>query len=242
VRTPDSKPDTTDREVLYEDMVRYLDKEVGRLAAALDSLGLRERTVIVFAGDNGTSRSHGGDRMTIGGRQISGEKATMLEGGSRVPLIAHWKGTIAPGGVVKDLVDFSDVLPTFAELASATVPEGTLLDGRSFAPQLRGERGSPREWIYVQHNTAAEWYVREQGWKLTHDGKLFDMSDAPFAEKPVTTEGGNEAADAARQRLQAVLDKLKPIASPLVASGGKAPVGETPKKKKKKKKKKPAAQ
>jgi arylsulfatase A len=221
VRTPDSKPGTKDPDALYEDNVAYLDREVGRLVAALDALGLRERTIIVFAGDNGTAK-YGHAKGTIGGRQINGMKATMLEGGSRVPLIVNWRGTVAANRVLKDLVDFSDFLPTFAELAGASAPRGVTLDGRSFAPQLRGERGSPREWVYVQHNTAAEWYVREQGWKLTHKGELFDMTDAPFVEKPVAKESASEAATAARRRLQAVLDELKPTASPLVPSGGKS--------------------
>jgi arylsulfatase A len=255
MRTPDSKPDTTDPATLYEDNVAYLDKQVGKLVAALDALGLRERTVIVFAGDNGTSNKHAVNKLTIGGREIVGQKATMLEGGSRVPLIANWKGAVAERRVLKDLVDFSDFLPTFAELAGATLPEcgtgvppvspssstgGTpvplVFDGRSFAPQLRGEKGRPREWVYVQHNTAPEWYVREQGWKLTHDGKLFDMSDAPFAEKPVAADAQGEAA-AARQRLQAVLDKLKPVASVTVSQPQQADGDKKPKKKKRKAKK-----
>lgn len=236
VRTPDTKHGTTDQAVLFDDVVAYLDKEVGRVVAALESLGLRERTVIVFAGDNGTANKYAVTKLTIGGREVNGEKATMLEGGSRVPLIANWKGTIAAGRVLKDLVDFSDVLPTFAELAGAPLPPGVVLDGRSFTPQLRGEKARPREWVYVQHNTAAEWYVREQGWKLTHNGELFDMSDAPFVEKPVNKENADELANAARQRLQAVLAELNPIASPLV---GKST--DTPPTKKKKKKKKPAA-
>jgi arylsulfatase A len=135
---------------------------------------------------------------------------------------------------MKDLVDFSDILPTFAELGRAALPTRATFDGRSFAPQLRGEKGTPRGWVYVQHNTAPEWYVREQGWKLTQDGRLFDMSDAPFAEKPVLAESANEAAKAARQRLQAVLDNLKPIAAPLVASDRKPSGDEAPRRKKKK--------
>ena len=240
VRTPDSKPGTTENDALYEDMVAYMDKQLGQIVGALDALGLRENTVIVFAGDNGTMRKFGGDRMTIGGRHVLGDKATMLEGGSRVPLIANWKGHIAPGRVVKDLVDFSDVLPTFAEIGRAPIPAGVMLDGRSFAPQLRGEKGEPREWVYVQHNTKAEWYVREQGYKLTHDGKLFDMSDAPFAEIPVPAETEGETAKAARQRLQTVLDKLKPIAAPLVASNEKPSPGGVIGERRKPKKKKPA--
>jgi arylsulfatase A len=240
LRTPDSKPDTTDPATLYEDNVVYLDKQVGKLVAALDALGLRERTVIVFAGDNGTSNKHAVNKLTIGGREVVGQKATLLEGGSRVPLIANWKGTLAESRALKDLVDFSDFLPTFAELAGAPLPDAVPLDGRSFAPQLRGQKGHPRDWVYVQHNTAPEWYVREQGWKLTHRGELFDMSDAPFAEKPVAADAQSEAAAAARQRLQAVLDKLKPAAS-VTVSTGEQPDGNKKQKKKKKKAKKDVA-
>ena len=235
MRTPDSKPDTTDPAALYEDNVVYLDKQVGKLVAALDALGLRERTVIVFTGDNGTSNKHAVNKLTIGGREVVGQKATLLEGGSRVPLIAHWKGTIPQGRVLKDLVDFSDILPTFADIAGATLPDGVTFDGRSFAPQLRGEKGRPREWVYVQHNTAPEWYVREQGWKLTHDGKLFDMSDAPFAEKLVAADAQSETATVARQRLQAVLDKLKPVATVTVSKSEQPDSDKKPKKKKAKK-------
>lgn len=228
LRTPDSKPDTSDREALYNDDVAYLDKELGTLVAALDRLGLRERTLIVFSSDNGTSDSHSGP-LTIGGRPISGQKATLLEGGSRVPLVASWKGTVAAGGELDDLIDFTDFLSTFAELAGASLPPGVTIDSRSFAPQLRGETGSPRQWVYVEHNTAPEWYVREQGWKLTHRGELLDMSDAPFVETLVAIDGQSEAAKAARARLQAVLDRLDP------ASGLHALPAPDAKKKSKKK-------
>jgi arylsulfatase A len=225
VRTPDSKPETKDLDTLYEDNVAYMDKELGKLVAALDSLGLRERTLIIVAGDNGTAK-YVQEKGTIGGRQISGMKASMLEGGSRVPLIASWKGTIAEGRVLKDLVDFTDFLPTFVELGGASTPGGVTLDGHSFAAQLRGERGKPRDWVYVQHNVLHEWYVLEPGWKLTHRGELFDMSDAPFVEKPVSQEAASVAAQAARQRLQAVLNRLNP------AAGKLAPMRENPSKKK----------
>ena len=233
VRTPDSKAGASDPDALYEDNVAYLDKEVGRLVKALEQTGLRERTLVVFAGDNGTAK-YGQEQGTIGGRAISGLKGTLLEGGSRVPLVASWPGMIAGPKVVKDLVDVTDFLPTFAEIAGASLTSGVTFDGRSFAPQLRGERGNPREWVYVEHNTAPEWYVREQGWKLTQAGELFDMSDAPFVEKLVPREGESTEAAAARERLQAVLAKLDPAA-------GKHVTPAATDKPKKKKKKKPAA-
>jgi arylsulfatase A len=57
----------------------------------------------------------------IGGRTINGHKGQLLEGGSRVPLIANWKGVTPEGKVVKDLVDFSDMYATFAEVAGAAL-------------------------------------------------------------------------------------------------------------------------
>ena len=105
---------------------------------------------------------------------------------------------------------FSDFYATFAELAGAKLPDGLTFDSRSFAPQLRGEKGTPREWTYVQ--LGAQWYVRNDGWKLTEKGELFDMSDAPFAQKPVPAGAPSPAAKAAHEQLQAVLDQLNPAA------------------------------
>jgi arylsulfatase A len=204
LRTPDSKAATKD---FYDDNVAYLDKQVGQIVAELERLGLRERTVIVFTGDNGTAR-FGADRSIINGRRINGQKGTMLEGGSRVPLLASWKGTMPEGRVVNDLVEFTDFFATFADLAGAKLPDGVTFDSHSFAPQLRGEKGSPREWVYVQ--LGGKWYVRDQGWKLNHDGELFDMSDAPFVEKAVATDASDPAAKAARERLGKVLKQLDP--------------------------------
>ena len=112
------------------------------------------------------------------------------------------------GRVAPELVESSDFLQTFAELAGAKLPEDTWLDGRSFAPQLRGKKKSPRDWIFVQ--LARNSYVREPSWKLNQAGELFDMTDAPFAEKLIAADTKDTAAIAARQRLQAVLDQLNP--------------------------------
>lgn len=212
LRTPDTKPGETDPVTLYNDDVAYLDKQVGLVVAELDRLGLRENTLVVFSGDNGTAQRSG----TIHGRQINGQKGTMLEGGSRVPLIANWKGVAPTGRVLKDLVDFSDLLPTFVEVAGAKLPQGVTIDGRSFAPQLRGRKGQPREWIYVQ--LGRRWYVRDDGWKLNQAGELFDMKDSPFVEEPVASDSKDQAAVAARKRLQAVLDKLSPATGKTISA------------------------
>jgi arylsulfatase A len=202
--TPDSVPGGRD---LYADNIAYMDKLVGKLVAELDRLKLRERTLVVFFGDNGTATPQA-ERATVGGRRLSGQKGSMLEGGSLVPLIANWSGTTAAGKVSPDLVDYSDFLPTFAELAGARLPENTVIDGHSFAAQLRGEKGQPRDWIFIQ--LAKRWYVRGAAWKLNQAGELFDMANAPFEERLVTADTKDPAALAARERLQAALDQLNP--------------------------------
>lgn len=224
LRTPDSA-DSAKPEELYLDNIKYLDKTVGKMVATLDELGLREKTLILFSTDNGTAtvgyRPEHDTKKTvgkIGGRAVNGHKGQLLEGGCRVPLIANWKGTSQPGTVRDDLIDFSDLLPTFTDLAGGTLPESVTFDGRSFAPQLRGEAAKPREWIFVQ--LGAGWYVRDDRWKLNEKGELFSMQDAPFVEELVPADSGDAAAKAARERLQAVLAELNPAAGKTVPPGG----------------------
>lgn len=221
LRTPDTKAGETDPEHLYADNVAYLDKQVGDLVAHIDRQGLREKTLILFGADNGTAKRS----RTLQGRELSGQKASMLDCGAHVPLIGSWKGTTPAGKTIRDLVDFSDLFATFADLAGAQLPAGVALDGKSFAPQLRGRPGLPREWIFVQ--LGPNWYVRELDWKLNNRGELFDMTDAPFVEKLVTADPPDDTAAAARKRLQAVLDKLAPDKGKTVPNEG------TPKAKKK---------
>jgi arylsulfatase A len=223
LRTPDTKEGSD----LYEDNIRYMDKQVGGIVAEIEKLGLREKTLIIFSADNGTALNY---PSTIGGRMINGKKASMLEGGSRVPYIASWPGVTPAGKVSQDIVSIADQLPTFAELGGAKLPEGVKIDGISLAPQLRGEKGTPREWAYVQ--LGSHWFVREQGWKMNEASELFDMSDAPFVEKPVAAADDSEASKAARARLTAALAGLNPAAGKTDGSDGKGA-----KKKKNRKKK-----
>jgi arylsulfatase A len=210
--TPDSKPDSKD---FYADNIAYMDKLVGKLVAELERLKLRDNTLIIFVGDNGTGGQYA-DESTIGGRRLSGEKGSMLEGGAHVPWIVNWPGRTPAGKVSDQLVDSTDFVPTFAELAGAKLPENKVLDGRSFAPQIYGRKGQPRDWIFIE--LAKNWYVREQGWKLNQAGQLFDMTKSPFEEPGVPADTKNPAAIAARTRLQAALSKLDPAAG--IIDGG----------------------
>jgi len=202
--TPDTKPGTTDFKDLYTDNISYMDKLVGKLLHTLDSLKLRDNTLIVFFGDNGTA-GQAAAIGTVNGKKIIGKKGTMQEGGSLVPLIVNWPGVINKGSISKSLIDASDFIPTFAEIAGATLPKDVKLDGTSFAYELKGGKGVPRNWIFTELGN--DWYVREANWKLNRAGELFDMSNAPFEEKLTTIDDKTKAI---KDRLQAVLDSLNP--------------------------------
>jgi arylsulfatase A len=202
--TPDSKPDSKD---IYTDNINYMDKLVGKLVKALDSLKMRQNTIIVFMGDNGTA-AEGASRATVQGKKLSGKKGDMLECGSLVPWIVNWKGGGQSGKVIDDLVDATDWMPTFAALTGAKLPENVILDGKSFAPQLKGEKGTPREWIFMELGN--QWYVREEKWKLNRANELFDMRNAPFEEILIPADSKDEMAVSARQRLSGVLKSINP--------------------------------
>jgi hypothetical protein len=85
---------------------------------------------------------------------------------------------------------------------------GGIRYSHAYTVPLCGLTAEPRDWVFIE--LARQWYVREPQWKLNQAGELFDMSDAPFAEKLVPTSTKDAAALAARQRLQAALDELNP--------------------------------
>jgi arylsulfatase A len=204
IATPDTKPGTTDFKTLYIDNINYMDKLVGKLLKTLDSLKLRDNTLIVFMGDNGTA-GQAAAIGTVNGKKIIGKKGTMQEGGSLVPFIANWPSTIKKGSVSKDLIDATDLIPTFAEIAGAPLQSNNILDGKSFAYQLKGGKGTPRDWIFTELGN--DWYVRSANWKLNRAGQLFDMRNAPFEEKEVAIDDSNKAE---KDKLQKVLDGLNP--------------------------------
>ena len=212
--TPDERTVSTDMDK-HRAMVRYVDKLVGRFLAATEQTKSGRPTVIVLTTDNGTV-SIAGRRD---GRNLTGGKTKQDEQtGTAMPFIA-WGPGLVPVGVTDALVDFSDMLPTFAELAGATVPSGPgrELDGRSFAPLLLGRaKDSARSWILsmgghpaviregrVHPRVAfANRVIRDQRWKLwvgedRTPQRLFDLIADPFEAVDLIK---SDRADAIRAR------------------------------------------
>lgn len=202
--TPDSKSTTTD---YYEDNIVYMDKLVGQLRKELDRLKLSDNTILIFFSDNGTAGGHA-DAATIGGRRLSGQKGSMLEGGSLEPLIVYWPGITPKGTVCDDLISSTDFLPTFADISGAELPKDIVLDGQSFKAQIQGKKGNPRTSLFVQ--LANNYWVRSKNWKLNQSGELFDMSQAPFEEIAIPADSKDTAALEARKNLQSEINRLNP--------------------------------
>jgi arylsulfatase A len=184
-----------------------MDKMVGRLVAKLEELGLREDTLILFTGDNGT---HPSVTSRFRGADYVGGKGTSTVRGNHVPLIASWPRRVPAGRVNGDLVASVDFLPTLCAAAGVPVPAG--LDGVSFLPQLRGDPGTPREAYYVWYArnggpTATFEYAQGRTHKLYRDGRFFDLGQDPFEERPLPASEATGPAAATRARLQAELDR-----------------------------------
>jgi len=194
----------------FGDMVQYMDKLIGKLVSRLDELGLRENTLILFVGDNGTGqglRSMMGDQLIVGGKGQTNHR------GTHVPLIASWKGRIAAGKVCSDLVDSTDFLPTICEAAGVTPPAELPIDGRSFLPQLRGETGQPRQWYYCwyapRNNRLVGEFAANQKYKLYRTGEFFDLLNDPEEQRPIKVGTLDGEAAAALKLLQFALDQYR---------------------------------
>ncbi|EON79228.1 Arylsulfatase [Lunatimonas lonarensis] len=194
VPTPDSEdwkdPDKRDLQdtSYFRDMVAYTDKIIGKIMDKLEETGVADNTLVIFTGDNGTHVNIYSKMQD--GRVIKGDKGNMTDGGTRVPLIAYWKGRSLIGVVNRDLVDFSDFLPTLAEAAGIALPDSQQVDGRSFLPQVLGKPANPKSHIYMYYNP--KWgrfsngvFVRNQRYKLYDDGRFFDIEADVLEQHPL---------------------------------------------------------
>jgi len=144
IATPD-EPGAESPMAKHKAMVRYTDKLLGELISALDELEIRNRTIVIFTTDNGSTRGIAGTRN---GKIIHGAKAKKVEAGVCAPFIVNGPGIVPAGVETHELTDFSDLLPTFVELGGGELPEDLVVDGVSIAPLILGKtKDSSRDWI-----------------------------------------------------------------------------------------------
>ena len=210
-------------------MVERMDAVIGRLVGKLESLGLRENTLVLFIGDNGTDvdiTSRMGDRV------VRGDKGGSTDAGTHVPLIASWKGTIAPGQVVDELVDVGDLFPTVLDVAGIATSVRGETDGISLARTLRTGRDHAREWLFRDYHpgkespgrSPARW-AQDTRYKLYSDGRFYDYVADPLERSPLAAASLSDEARRARAALGGVMKRMSAeIAA--VRSRDDAPVRE----------------
>jgi len=214
---------------LYAGMVTYMDHLVGKLVDAVDELGIADRTIIMFTGDNGSSASG-----TLNGKPYPKGKGRTNDWGVHMPFLVRAPMFSKGEEVSDDLIDFTDMLPTFADLAGAELPAGVKLDGRSFVSSLRGDRSAKgkREWIFAQIEDRRT--IRDKHYKLDSSGSFWNISKDLLERKDLRESKEPDVVEA-RERLGKVLASLPQNAGGpfegYKAGGGKARKAANPKKK-----------
>ncbi len=195
----------------FQDMVAYTDKMVGRVIDKLDELGLREDTLVIFTGDNGTYRSI---TSRINDRKVTGNKGYPTDKGTHVPLIANWPNVVESGTVNRDLIGFTYFFPTLAEVAGIEVPGHKKLDGQSFAPLLLGEDVEMRNWLYQWYyrgndpgDKRSGEFARTKRYKLYVDGGFYDLEKDIRERNPLNPEQLTEEQRKIKNRLRNIIDR-----------------------------------
>jgi len=148
-------------------MITRMDGDIGRLLTRLKSLGIDDKTAVLFSSDNGPHKEGGADPAFFDSNgPLRGNKRDLYEGGIRVPLIARWPGQIAAGSGTNHVSAFWDFLPTCCDLAGVVPPEG--IDGLSMVPTLLGKPQRQRRHRYLYwefHEQGKKQAVRVGNWK-----------------------------------------------------------------------------
>ncbi|MBI3465804.1 MAG: sulfatase [Planctomycetes bacterium] len=159
---------------LYGDVVQELDWSVGEILTAIRQQGLDERTLVIFASDNGPFLSYGSHAGTA--RPLREGKLTTFEGGIRVPCIMRWTGRIPAGNTCDELVSTLDLFPSLARLIGGELASKPI-DGIDASAVLTGPAGatSPRQTFYYYSGDELH-AVRAGNWKLhvPHDYLVVD--------------------------------------------------------------------
>lgn len=151
--TTPAEPNITSKMDKHKAMVHYTDQILKKLITALEDLEIRDNTIIVWTTDNGTSGNIIGH---INGKAIRGGKTYLTENGVNEPFIVNWPEKIPLGKVTDALIDFSDLLPTFADLGGTTLPNEFQFDGKSFKNLILGKKDkSDRDWILTMGSLPA---------------------------------------------------------------------------------------
>ena len=204
----------------YYDQARFIDKQFGRVLDALQRLGIRDDTIVVFCADHGLSLCdhwqwrHG---------------PFMFDQVINVPMVWHVPGVASAGHVTQAMVEGVDIMPTVLDLCGVACPPG--VQGRSMAPILRGEDQTGRESVLIQEREApdlsarglepdsvCQYGVRTSDWKFIHYpgqtcGEMYDLRNDPGEFVNLWGEPGYQPQRLAMEHL--LLERLLASQDPL---------------------------
>lgn len=193
----------------FGEMVHYMDKLIGNIVQKTEELGIRENTLILFIGDNGTDRDV---TSIVNGSPLRGDKGHTTNAGTQVPFIANWKGRIKQGSNNTNLVDFTDFLPTLLQVSGQQPLPKSEADGHSFYDQLFGKNKNAREWIFCHY--APFWgkfeprrYVQNKDWKLYGSGEFYNLAKDSLEKNPLNLEEQTTSVQATVAKFQSVLNQ-----------------------------------
>ena len=194
----------------FADMTAYMDKLVGSVVEKLEALGLRENTLLLVLGDNGT---HPSIKSQFQGGEYVGGKGRTTSNGTHVPLIANWPAAIRQPSVCSDLISSTDFVPTLCDAIGIKAPAN--VDGVSFAAQLRGEPSSPREWLYSWYsprqnaNLTVREYAFDHSFKLYRTGEFYDLRNDASEKNDISGKALESSAAEAKKKLELALTGFK---------------------------------
>lgn len=164
----------------YYASISAMDAGIGKLMDALEKRGVRERTLIVFMGDNGMNMGHHG----VWGKGNGTFPLNMYDTSVKVPAIFSQPGVIPAGEVRSELVSQYDVFPTLLEYAGLPYISKVKLPGRSFHDLLIGQESRAREDIVIYDEYGPVRMIRTRDWKYVHrypygPHELYDLRNDP---------------------------------------------------------------
>ncbi len=158
--------------------VSQMDAAFGQLMSAINEMGMREKTFVIYTADNGPEGDgdKGRTRGSTGG--LRGRKRHSHEGGIRVPGIVRWPGKIKAGTTSDVPIIGTDIFATVCEITATTIPSDRVIDSASIVPVFRDQPLTRSQPLYWRNHLAPEQYrvaMREGDWKLVAAEDLSSM-------------------------------------------------------------------
>ncbi len=207
-----STPEDKSNPKYFSDMMSYMDTIIGKVMKKVEDAGIADNTLIIFTGDNGTNVKIVSEWDK---QKIRGDKGSPREWGIHVPFIAYWKNHIKPGQTNNNLIDFTDVLPTFLQAAKRSLPDSFHCDGLSFYDQLVNKKNAKkRDWVFgwyypkwARFKNAIWIQDSTHTWKLYKTGELYNLRKDIGEKHPISDKELSRSDKKTKEKLMKEMDK-----------------------------------